>query len=312
MAPVLFIILFVCFFDLPGNTLFGRTLSNFGHFPLFGILYLIILLLLKANITTKEITWYSLYIWAAIITTLLGGITEFIQIFSERDADLVDFARDVAGVVFMMCCCVLRNPGSKQNIGFWILKTRVVIASIALAVLMVCSYPVVLMGATYFSRNKSFPVIFNFDSAWESYFYRTKGALITVVDRPEEWPGLDNDMVGQIIYDVVPYPTFSMKEPCRDWSKYKSLNFEIFSMNDTTIELAIRIDDVHHNNDFNDRFNTKCLVDSGFNEFQISLNHISQSPANRELDISSITAIMYFLVEPQSRCTIYIDNIGLE
>tara|TARA_R110002072_G_scaffold112331_4_gene241361 strand:- start:12341 stop:12526 length:186 start_codon:yes stop_codon:yes gene_type:complete len=58
--------------------------------------------------------------------------------------------------------------------------------------------------------------------------------------------------------------------------------------------------------------NYKFVVLPGFNTFEVSLNDIKTSPRSREMDMSKIRNMKFFISNPPKEITFYLDNVMLE
>ena len=71
-----------------------RILENIFHFPLFLIITSCIIYILPQNKRTL--------LYGAVISFAIAGLTEFLQIFNQRDADWHDLFLNVLGILSIL------------------------------------------------------------------------------------------------------------------------------------------------------------------------------------------------------------------
>jgi hypothetical protein len=108
------------------------------------------------------------------------------------------------------------------------------------------------------------------------------------------------------------YPGIRIEEPYADWRGFSRFRVDVYSEWPTVRSLVIRIDDAHHTNEYEDRFNQAVTILPGLNHIVIPLDDIRQAPVGRELDLSAIKAIRLFAISPPEEFSLYVDNIRLE
>ena len=93
---------------------------------------------------------------------------------------------------------------------------------------------------------------------------------------------------------------------------YSYFKLDIFSELPTTQLVTIRIDDLHHNNEYTDRFNKSVTIAPGLNHIQIPIDDIRLALVGREMDLSAMKAVLLFAVNPPEEFMLYVDSIRLE
>ena len=296
--------------NLPMNNLFWKSVYNFGHVPLFGFLSLLILGLAKQVVKFEKQKHYLYYVIAFISVIFIGAISEFLQLYGPRDADIGDWIRDIIGAISFLGCYMAYDKkagiiSDKSND-----KYKIIIILIATVLIILSFIPTALWAGAYLHRNHEFPVICSFDSFWERKFIKTRNADLTAVSSPKEWRKYEDDRVGQLILYPANYSGFSIEEPYPDWSDYDFLSFEVYSKLDSSINLAIRIEDIYHDDTYQDRFNKSNTINPGINRIVIPLTEIKEAPASRMLDMTAIRYIHVFTANPDN-IILYIDDFRL-
>jgi len=297
--------------ELPGDTFLWREIHNTGHTPLFGILSLLILGLCFLTLSKKIQKQYLYYLIALTVTALIGITTEFIQIYGPGDADLSDLIRDILGAVSFLGLYMVFD---RKMIIFWRKQSNIRILALvnAFLLLILSLIPVSLWAWAYHQRNHAFPQIIGFESFWENKFIRTNNAELVKTHPPPGWKNPSSRNVGQLTMSAGIYPGFNIEEPYPNWTSYKYIIFCIYSGLETVVNFTIRIEDIHHNDFYDDRFNYTITINPGLNQITIPLEKVKNAPSYREMDMTAICAIHFFSVRPDKPITLYFDDLRLE
>ncbi|UCE24388.1 MAG: hypothetical protein JSU74_14065 [Candidatus Zixiibacteriota bacterium] len=304
---VLTMVAAVLMYELPFDTRLWIEIQNAGHTPIFGIVSLLVLGIssrLLGTVFSKRLVHYLV---ALVVTALLGLFSEYAQIDGPRDADIMDFLRDIAGIVSFLgvSVCVDRKVNLRAG------KLRGIILTVAILSFIATMVPVAYWSTVYLGRNATFPVICDFDSYWGKRFVGTNNAALSIVRAPRDITD-DTTSVGQVTFGGDDYPGLEILEPYPDWRGYRQVSFEVLSPEDSSVHLSVRIEDQSHNGEFEDRFNRTVLVKSGMNKISFGLADIRSAPSTREIDLASMGAIHIFAARRDSGLTLYFDNIRLE
>jgi len=296
----------------PANTFLWRELFNGGHTPLFGVLSLLFLTLSVNSLgrLVHRFRWH--YLIAFLVTVITGVISEFIQIFGSRDADIWDFNRDVTGAVVFLG---LYATFDRKITRFLTEKTIRLLPAVrtGLVILFAVTFiPVFIWLGAYWHRSRIFPEICTFDSDWELKFLDTRRAGMDIIIPPPEWSGEARGRLARITYRPATYPDFEIIEPYPDWSGHDSLAFTAFSEVDSTVRLSIRIEDRRHNHRYEDRFTGSFYLNKGVNHIAIPLDEVARAPETRTMDMTEIYAIHLYAYKIKDSLTVYFDNFHLK
>ncbi|MEE9553433.1 MAG: VanZ family protein [candidate division Zixibacteria bacterium] len=298
--------------EIAGNTYLSREIQNAGHFPFFGILSLLILGLLSQFLGKVILNRLWFYFQAFALTLLIGALHEYSQIIGPRDADIRDLVRDAGGAVTFLALYMIYDKKMMTNWRKWNRKIKPIIIIGAVSLIVSMIIPSALWGGAYLYRNQNFPTICGFESMWETKFLKTQDARLETILPPNKWKDVTDKNVGKLTFFVAEYPGFAIEEPYPDWSRHKLLNFTVFSELDSSVQISMGIEDLRHNNDFNDRFNRTFTVDPGLNKISIPLSEIRKAPASRDMDMSDVRSIYLFAYKPNEEFMLYFDDFRLE
>ncbi len=299
-------------FKMPLNIFLWRYIFDAGHIPLFGVISIAFLGISQTFWERRFANPMIHYIIAFIFAGLLGLVTEVIQYFTPRDADLWDIINDGIGAI---CFLGLYFTFDRRLTGSGVFLSRKLKYIIRLAVVilgLVAMMPTINWIGAYLSRNIRFPVICNFESNWEQKFVFTNNASLSIVPSPEYFADSIGNNVGRIDFNKNGQPNFMIVEPYPDWTGYDNLSFSIFSENPETINIELQINDRQYNKNNENRFNKLLSINPGLNKITVPLKEITNAPKNRQLDMHKISLIALSLAQPDSNITIYLDNFRLK
>ncbi len=310
-GAALIALLFV--FSPPERTTLWKEIADFGHVPVFGLLSLVFLgisLLLFRDVISRR--WLH-YIIAFILTAVLGIITEAAQIPGPRDADVLDWLRDLLGAaLFLIFYGAWDTSLLPMNMRQHLILRWLAVGLVA-ALLILAMLPVVTLAAAYDSRDNAFPHLCTFDAGWEKSFWKGLwGAKVDIVAAPAEWSDTNAGRVGRLTFNPAKYPAFSIREPVGNWHGFAHLAFDVFVPADSHIVLALRVDDIHHDNKYNDRYNAELRLQPGLNHIRIPLESIKRAPISRPMDMSHISSLTLFALSPNESFSVYVDNFRLD
>jgi len=249
---------------------------------------------------------------AVATIVLLAALSEYLQISSSRDADVMDFVRDVLGGVSTLGLYVTLDRAMDKT---WARARRYTKATVrvgSVLIAIVAFVPLLSWILAYSYRGQIFPNICSFESSFETRFLATPGANLKLVPAPEGWAEAVGQQVGRLTIQPVRYAGLTINEPYPDWSAYSFLCFDIYSENKGVVTLTVRVDDLSHNGHYNDRFNEGIAVRSGLNRYRIPLREVRAAPVGREMDMNHVVAIVLFAMDLTEARTIYVDDIRLE
>jgi len=88
--------------------------------------------------------------------------------------------------------------------------------------------------------------------------------------------------------------------------------FEIVVTGNERLPLVVKIDDEESkDDDYEDRYHKTLDLAPGPHKVFIALDEVRKGPKNRELDMSRISALAWFLDGSKRTRTIYLDNVRL-
>lgn len=258
------------------NNVAGRTIENAGHMPLFVIVTLACLVVLRRDFGFEGIRLYAI---AGLLGVGAGLLSEVIQRPLRRDASWEDVMMDAMGVACALALYALFDRRTAMH-----RTLRVAAFAVALACIVAYTAPLVRMTRAYLHRNAQFPVLADFRSNTELFWVVGYGVNRVRVGDALEVEFLANE-----------FPGASMHEPVADWSNYQTLVLDVENPDPLDLALAVRVHDSSHNKQFNDRFNRVFDLRAGERrKIRIPLDEIRRGPRNRLIDLRHISDITLF------------------
>jgi len=288
--------LFLCNLDTSDSRILHE-IFEYGHLPLFGVISLGIL----SVINRKNIARARPFILAWFITISLGIVTEIIQLITpERFFEVRDIIFDAVGAG---CFLMLAYPFSDK-----VIRVGHILRTSALILILSGTIPIFLAAGDQRDMSNSFPLIGTFESSLEMSRWGAKDGRIS----------RSTLYATQGIYslraDLLPseYPGISINYLIRDWIGYNRLIFDVFLDGDKTLNITARIHDKVHNQEYEDRFNKRFVLDPGENTVVIDLDDVAVAPKGREMDMADIVNLCIFSYNLDEVRTFYLDNVRLE
>ncbi len=279
----------VQFVSLPASPRILSVLNNFAHGPVFGGLALVMLAWLRRSLAPR--VWLA-YASALLLSAAAGLAIEILQIFSSRDASLADALTNAVGAGLFLCIAAFLDRS------IWRPETRTrgrrVVLLVAALQLFVLLIPVGHALLAYSVRMTRFPTIMQFTSTLDMYFIEFR-------DCETSWSDSERNRALQIRFLGNDWPGISNFEPSPDWRGFNRLRIDVTNPGDSSLVLGLRIHDIGHDLDYDDRFNTEFAIGAGSRQvLDVPLAAIASAPAGRRLDLSRIGGIVLFRLSPQT------------
>ncbi|MBK7141434.1 MAG: VanZ family protein [bacterium] len=307
---ILLLAALVIFLEIPERTRFWFELFTAGHTLVFGLCALACLWLSQLVARGRIHFRLSHYIIAFFLAVLVGGATEIIQPFVGRDGELSDLYRDMLGAVAFLFLAMTfdRQITWDFRSGKWLRYTVRILAPVLIVLIF---WPAIKWGGAYIYRDRQMPVLLDFNSSVMRLFTRVANGRLDIVPAPVDWPAAPPKVAMLTLYAGV-YPGLTLKELSPDWSRYRELTFALFSARTDTLVMEFRVNDRHHNEKYNDRFNTILKVTPGLNQLVFPLDRISKTASGRFMDLTDMGTIVLFAHRPTDSLSLYLSSIRLQ
>jgi hypothetical protein len=204
------------------------------------------------------------YLKAFGMAAALGAATELLQLFVDRDASWLDFVNDLLGAAFALLVRArmqTTNAAIRLRHGALFVPCALLLGALAIA-------PLVWSGAAYIHRESQLPVLWQSTSTLDKYFSADNGAT---------------------------YPGLHLGEPWPDWTGKNQLWITISYTGSSSTRVWVRVHDVRHNYQFDDRYNGMFSLQPNTQTLlKIPFDRIVSAPKGRVMDMRSIAGVSIF------------------
>jgi hypothetical protein len=259
----------------------GRTIENAGHMPLFFLITLAVLYVLREwrPFESGRLHGGWLYVVSGLAGIGAGFLSEVIQRPLKRDASWEDVFADAVGAV-----CALAVYALFDRAVAFRRSRRVVAALVVLVCGTIYLAPVVTMARAYLHRNAQFPVLADFHSPVELAWTVSFGVRREIVD---------DALVVDFVADV--FPGLSFHEPVPDWRAYKTLLIDLDNPATETLILGVRVHEIGHGREYIDRYNQHFEIAAGERKvLRIPIEDIRNAPRNGPMNMQRVSDITLF------------------
>jgi len=301
------------FGQLPGDNHLWIEIQNTGHLPLFGVLAILVLFVLRALLPGLRTRTAAGYLLSAGISLAAGIGVEFGQQLTKNHSfDIGDVRFDLAGILLALAVYAIFDVRMKPAWHAWRPGLRPFVLVLSASLLLVLLAPLASHMFAYQQRDAAFPVIMDFSAGWSGPFLELRDAVLDPVMPARTVAPPGGHHLAQLTLEAGRYPGITIVDPYPDWSGYKTLVVNIYSDMPWPDGLILRIHDRLHNNIQTDRFNRMLAIDKGMNHFRIPLAAIEAAPAGRRMDLRHIAGLVLFAHPVQQSFKLYPGRIWLE
>ncbi len=292
---IVFLVVLVIFGQVPGQSQFSAVLQNCCHAPAFFILTSSLLALLKR----RRLSFLIAFAGAVGI----GSLIEIVQGLIGGDASILDVCSDGVGALASLAFWGYRDQRLKKGSAYLLISAC---AAYWIAPLIWCL-------CAYANRVTAFPTIAKFSTPLDTYFLRSDDLESRIETLPFRWSHGNNDKGLLITFSRGPWPGIELEEPQPNWTGFHSLNVEMTNPNPEPVALTIRVDDLRHNNQFDDRFNHQLTVTANKRlTFSIPITAIERAPRARLMDMKHIKSLKIFSDQRFAGMSMFVNRLWLE
>ncbi len=296
----------------PHSTHASVVLQNFMHVPVFALVAIAALRTVRGNRYTSGWPPGTQYLIAVAVAAGMGAASEIAQIPGPRDASLADWIVDLASATTALAL-VHRHESRGPEAG----RRRQGLAIASLAGSLFLLAPLLEATVAYGFRYQQLPDLARFHGARldaiDTYFLSGSPVHPEFGTLPERWRKLEDPVSLKLALPPVKWPGLSLDEPHPDWRGYESLVIDLTNPGPEPLALTLRVHDAHHNQAFEDRFNTRIALQARTREtIRIPLEAIRNAPRGRAMDMAHVAGVILFRTSPVRDDQVYITRIALE
>jgi hypothetical protein len=281
----------------------GKNLIEALHAPGFAAVSVVSYVALRRKLPVE-----TAILGALMISVALAFTSEAAQLIGTRNAEWSDIVADVRGICAGMLLVAAASAHVRRRIG----RLFTVLLSIAALMATFLAFAPSVRGARLLlARAQAFPVIADFDAAWQQEFYRaTHGATLAAARSPIH-SDTSQDNALQIALSAQRYSGLAL-EPYPDWSGYRELSFVAATLDGLEHEIVMRIHDAMHNQQVNDRFNRVLKVGPVPTRYRIAIDDVRVTPSGRSMNLREVAGLTIFKSTPNGTEVLLLDDFRLD
>lgn len=282
-----------------GDWLWLRTLHDFAHGPVFGLVA-VVLLMAQRHLERGESSQH--YAVAIVASVFLGGLTELIQWITGRDPSWRDFSADVLGVATFVAIYAAFDSRVSH-----VRRRLIPLAAIGVAVML---WPLAVTAHAYYERAQAFPLIFDLNRGLGMYFITTRQVRIGIEALPAPWP---HESALRVDFLPGKWQGIELREPPPDWRGYDSLVLDIANPSSEVLRVVVRVDDEQHNLRYADRYNGNFdIAARSRSTLRIPIETIRTAPKGREFDLAHVARVVIFRRQDSQAPAMFVSRMSLE
>ena len=270
---------------------------------LYGFAHLVFFMLMAWGLSTlpnlARRPFFLQFVLIMSVVFLVGGIIEVIQPYFGRSAKWRDLGINVLGGFFgMMFFAPLRRSLSRS------LLVCAQLCALTLAVVMFHGPAITLWDMWRASRQ--FPVLSDFETPFEASRW-SSGEIDRTVAR-------HGHASLRVALGTEKYAGTTLVRSFGDWQGYSTFSFSLYNPDADPLHLTVSIRDEEHwrrGGEYHDRFNRTFTMEQGWNEVHVPVADIENAPAARTLDLSRLSEVVIFTVDPPAPRVMYLDYVRL-
>jgi VanZ family protein len=292
-------------FNFSNDSLLWSAIQNTGHFLIFTVLAYGNLALLKPATLRHPLT----HLIAVLALLSLGGLIELVQnLMPDRNASWNDLLLDAAGILMGYLIFLLT-----RNFRALSITSSICLVTCGLIIGFLATQPALKLSGYHLLKTGA-PAIVSFSDPFvETTISVTGNASVELIKtRLSPDTGLKRVLRMDLADDN--YSGVIFHDTAKLWTTAGHLEFALHNMSQKRREIALRIHDRHHNNDYHDRYNMTLLVKPGANAYRFQITDIesmnTKGQNKRQLDMENIHEIQLFSID-SNPFSLYLSDINL-
>lgn len=297
------------FLPEPNRGPYWSDLFNAGHAPLYGLVALAVLTLLRGRFGGVGRSPVRPYLAALGLTVAAGVLAEGIQALGIGDPELGDVVRDALGASAFLLAAAAYDRGWERR-GRRPPRRGPLIA--AVLILLPAFFPLAATEVAVLQRDREFPDLCDFDRSWSTRFFLLQEADLERTPPPEGWRPAPPGRVARLRFHPGTYPGISLRNVHQNWTGYHALGFDVYSELPAPVALHLSVYDIHHKWIYHDQFNRELSIAPGVNRISIPLRDVQAGPRDRNMDLSRMYGLVLHASHPDRAFDLYLDGFRLE
>ncbi|WP_022941736.1 VanZ family protein [Psychromonas hadalis] len=276
------------------------TLWSIGHIVVFSFLGGLLLIFYPK---LKHASLFYQFTFLTISSLIAGISIELIQPFFSRTAQLEDIFFNYIGTL-----AILIYRGNFSHFKKW----KLTLQALCTALLFYLMHPTFLTAYDEYRLIRDFPILTNYYNETTLTRWKTDGTLTLLKQNKKNKNMMQATFISQPASRVVLRYFNGNWQP--DAQGYQQLVLRFFNPHEKTLPLRIIITDKHYDKSHSGskyRFAITVQLSRGWSTHHIKLTDIEQKPQARNIDLTQIAGIDFYMYKLKTAVTLYIDEIKL-
>ena len=289
-------------FHFETDALFYIHLMDASHLPIF-----LGLTLFAYRYWPWELVPRRRRLAAAGSMLMFSGAIEIIQPLTGRSESWTDLTNGVVGILIALLFLATRSSPTRWQL----LLIPLTIAGFGMAF-----GPAWKESAGLRWRASHFPLLADFESDDELRLWLGTGlgnvrSDGTAVERSREHASHGEWSLRILTTTAATWPGVRILNGKQDWRGKENFAFDVWC-DGPAFTLSIRIDDDFPHKHYQERFNDAFDIKPGWNHIAIPTAEIETKPKYRRLNLAAIQRTIFYVNEPKTEHTFFIDHLRLE
>lgn len=255
-------------------------------------------LLLSYQPTMKAASLKKQFILLTLFCFIIGVGIEIVQPYFGRSKEVGDVYMDYVGVLLAIAV-------ANRHRLHWFFKASYLVFFTYLLI------PSVLTIYDEVKVRYEFPVLASFDNDISlTRWHADQPLLIATPDK------IDNDLkMMKVTFVKREYSGVALRHFEGNWDGYKELTIRFYSPNEKALPVTLIATDEEYNTGkatYENRFEKKLQIQPGFSEISIPLIMIKEGVKLREMDLTKMTGVDFYMYDLTEPVYLYIDSVFLQ
>ncbi|HSX84531.1 MAG TPA: hypothetical protein VLE50_03955, partial [Cellvibrio sp.] len=266
-----------------------RAVWDLGHIGFFAVL----LMLIQRRHPLDNWRWW---LWVTLVVFTAGGAIEFLQTKVGRDGNWGDVLGNLTGAWLGL---------------FWFQKAKPLVWLGRVVACSLLVFPLLTIGRLallQYQTAQVFPLLCGFEHPRD--FTRWDGNLERSTEHVTQ-----GQYAAKVTLGTQGFAKAALRQFFGNWGEYDYLAFDIYNPNAESLNMTLRVHDARHelgNYAHTDRFNTRIVLEPGWNEYRFALQTIADAPQGRKMELPLIRGVEIFASGLTEQKIIFLDNLRLE
>lgn len=239
---------------------------------------------------------------------IILGVTSFCALFVEglqsflsgKHLEFTDIIGDITGALVFLSFRSRRN-GTKSFSLY----------GITFFLIGVVLWPVFCSFVDEMLARYQFPLLADFETPFEASRFEGKTGSVSL-SKEQAFHGKRS---LKLSFFPGPWSGVTLEYLPSDWQGYTQLHFAVYNPGQQPVSLEVLIQDTLHEQrrmPYNDLYSRIISLSAGWTIVRIPLAEVQKAPQTRQMDLTQISGLGFFVEREENPVTLYLDSIRLE